>query len=171
MSFRRRAERFLTTSRGGLSLGTNLALLVIMFAVSLDAVLRYAFSAPIAGVLEGVELLLVFAVFGSVAQVQADRGHIAISALTELLGRRSQAAVKIIVSLLGLGLFGVMTWATGAMAWRSWRMGEYSDGLIAFPIYPSRIMVALGCLFLSLQLLSELASAIEEFADRSGKPA
>ncbi len=56
MSWRQRAERILTTSRGALGLGTNVALLVIMFAVSLDAVLRYALSQPIAGVLEGVEL-------------------------------------------------------------------------------------------------------------------
>ena len=149
-----------------MSLGTNVALLVIMFAVSLDAVLRYAFSRPIAGVLEGVELLLVFAVFASVARTQAEGGHIAISVLTERLGDRSRAIVKIVTSLLALGLFGAMTWATAARAWRSAGMWEYSEGLIAFPIYPSRIMVALGCLFLCLQLLGELTAALKQLSAR-----
>ncbi len=168
MSWRRAAERILTTSRGALSLGTYLALLVIMVAISLDAVLRYAFSAPIAGVLESVELLLIFVVFGSVAQTQADGGHIAIRVLIERFGDRGRAVVKIITSVLALGLFGVMTWATAARAWRSLGMWEYSEGLIEFPIYPSRIMVALGCLFLCLQLAWELTVAIREL--RGGEP-
>ncbi len=160
MNWRQRSESVLTTSRSVLGLGTNVALLVIMLAVSSDAVLRYAFNQPITGVLEGVELLLVFAVFASLARTQAEGGHIAIGVLAERLGQRNQAALRVVTRLLGLSLFATMTWASGGMAWRSWQMGEFSAGIIAFPIYPSRIMVTLGCFLLCLQLLHELAEAL-----------
>lgn len=148
-------------------MGGNLALLVIMFGVSADAILRYAVNKPMTGTLEGVELLLVFAVFLSLAQTQAERGHIAVGIVTERLSGKPRAVVDAITSLLGLSLFSAVTWATGALALRSWQMGEYSAGLIAFPIYPSRFLVALGSLFLSLQLLLELARAVAALCGRS----
>jgi TRAP-type mannitol/chloroaromatic compound transport system permease small subunit len=143
-----------------LGMGANLALLLIMFGVSADAILRYALDRPITGTLEGVELLLVFAVFLSLARTQAERGHIAVDIITERLSGRPRAALEALTALLGLVLFGAVTWATGGMALRSWQMGEYSAGLIAFPIYPSRILVALGSLLLSLQLLLEFIRAV-----------
>lgn len=130
-----------------------------MLGVSVDAILRHVIGRPIAGMLEGMELLLVFAVFANLAQTQADGGNISIGVLTERLGGRSLALVQFVTSLLALGLFGAMTWATGEIAWRSWAMGEYSAGLIAFPIYPSRFIITLGCFFLCLQLLQTLVAA------------
>lgn len=139
-----------------------------MLGVSVDAILRYVIGRPIAGMLEGVELLLVFAVFANLAQTQAEGGNITIGVLTERLSGRSLALVQFVMSLLALGLFGTMTWATGQMAWRSWTMGEYSAGLIAFPIYPSRFIVAFGCFFLCLQLLQALARASRQLFDCIG---
>ncbi len=143
-----------------LGMVANLALLLIMFGVSADAILRYALNRPITGTLEGAELLLVFAVFLSLARTQAERGHIAVDIISGRLTGRLRAGLEALTALLGLVLFGAVTWATGGMALRSWQMGEYSAGLIAFPIYPSRILVALGSLLLSLQLLLEFTRAI-----------
>lgn len=151
-----------------LGMGGNLALLLIMFGVSADAILRYALNRPITGTLEGVELLLVFAVFLSLARTQAERGHIAVGILTERLTGRPRAALEALTALLGLLLFGAVSWATGAMALRSWRMGEYSAGLIAFPIYPSRTLVTLGSLLLCLQLLLEFGRALAALLGGAG---
>jgi TRAP-type C4-dicarboxylate transport system permease small subunit len=152
-------------------------MLLIMFGVSADAILRYTLNRPITGTLEGTELLLVFAVFLRLARTQAERGHVAVDILTQKLTGRSRAAIETLTAFLGFVLFGAVTWATGAMALRSWRMGEYSAGLIAFPIYPSRTLVALGSLFLCLQLLLELGRAAtalgggEGSAGRTDEPA
>ncbi len=154
-----------------LGMVANLALLLIMFGVSADAILRYALNRPITGTLEGVELLLVFAVFLSLARTQAERGHIAVNIISERLAGRPRAALEALTALLGLVLFGAVTWATGGMALRSWQMGEYSAGLIAFPIYPSRILVALGSLLLSLQLLLEFTRAIVSLNRGAATPA
>lgn len=159
-----RLDAALATCWRVLGMGGNLALLLIMFGVSADALLRYALNRPITGTLEGVELLLVFAVFLGLARTQAERGHIAVGILTERLSGRPRAALEALTALLGLLLFGAVTWATGAMALRSWRMGEYSAGLIAFPIYPSRALVTLGSLLLSVQLLLELLGALATLA-------
>ena len=158
------------------ALGTvgNVAMFVIMFGVSADAILRYTLNSPITGMLEGVELLLVFAVFLCLARTQAVRGHIAVDILTQNLTGRWRATIDILSAFLGFVLFSVVTWASSAMALRSWKMEEYSAGLIAFPIYPSRTLVALGCFFLSLQLLLELCRAVMalgEGADSAGRMA
>ncbi len=160
MNWFQRFDRVLTVCWDVFGFWTNIALLAIMVLVSCDAVLRYAFNSPVAGVLEGVELLLVFAVFASLAKTQADCGHISIGVLTERLGERARAGLRVVTALLAFALFSTMTWATGGLAWRSWQSGEYSAGLIAFPIYPTRIMVTVGCFLLCLQLVSELLTAI-----------
>ena len=96
-----------------LGMGANLALLLIMFGVSADAILRYALDRPITGTLEGVELLLVFAVFLSLARTQAERGHIAVDIITERLSGRPRAALEALTALLGLVLFGAVTFHVG----------------------------------------------------------
>jgi len=160
------AEARLETCWRALGMGGNMALFLIMFGVSADALLRYTLNRPITGTLEGVELLLVFAVFLSLARTQAERGHIAVGLLSERLAGKPRAALKALTAFLGLLLFGAVTWATGAMAFRSWKMGEYSAGLIAFPIYPSRLLVSMGSLLLFLQLLLELGRAMTELTGR-----
>ena len=162
MAWLERIEGILARGWQALGLGANVALLLIMLGVSADAVLRYTLNRPVAGTLEGVELLLVFAVFAGLARTQAERGHIAIGLLTDHLAGRPRAALAAVASILALVLFAAVTWVTGAMAARSWQMGEYSPGLIAFPLYPSRVLVALGTFFLCLQLLVELARALAE---------
>jgi len=169
-SFLDRAEVGLGACWRGLGMGGSLALLLIMFGVSADAILRYALNRPITGTLEGVELLLVFAVFLSLARTQAERGHIAVGIITERLAGRPRAALDVLTALLGLLLFGAVTWATAGMALRSWQMGEYAAGLIAFPIYPSRILVALGSLLLCLQLLLELGRALTVLCGAARRP-
>lgn len=160
-------ERVLARSRRLLALGSNLALLAIMAGVGIDTLLRHFANRPVTGMLEGVELLLVFAVFAGLAQTQAEGGHITIDAFTERLHGRARAFMRAFTALLALLLFSAMTWATGAYAWRSWQMNEYSAGLIAFPIYPSRFVVAFGCFFLCLQLLQTLLEALRRVFSRS----
>ncbi|MBK6787410.1 MAG: TRAP transporter small permease subunit [Betaproteobacteria bacterium] len=149
-----------------LGIAANLALLAIMFGVSADAVLRYAFNRPVAGTLEGVELLLVFAVFLSLAATQAARGHVAVDIVAGRLRGKPRAALQAFTAALGVLLFAVVSWATGDMAIRSWQMGESAAGLIPFPIYPSRTLVALGSLLLAIELLCEFARALVSLCGR-----
>lgn len=149
-----------------LGLAANLALLSIMFGVSLDAILRYLLNRPIAGMLEGVELLLVFSVFLSLAGTQAAKGHIAVDIVLDRLQGSKRAALEAFIAALGVLLFAAATWATAGMALRSVQIEEYSAGLIAFPIYPAKILVALGCLLLTVQLCHEFACAIASLAVR-----
>lgn len=151
----------------GVGLLANLALLLIVFGVSFDAILRYLFNRPITGMLEGVELLLVFSVFLSLAGTQAAKGHIAVDIVLDRLHGRPRAVLEAFIAALGILLFAAITWASVGMAVRSVRMGEYSAGLIAFPIYPAKILVALGCLLLTLQLCHECLSALAALSGRN----
>lgn len=159
-----RAARTLGAVRRALALASRLALLAIMFGVSLDALLRYVTGSPVAGMLEGVELLLVIVVFANLAQTQADGGNIAVTALTERVRGRWADCVRLVVSSLALALAAAMTWASAGLAWRSWQMREFSAGLVSFPIYPSRIVISLGLLILSLHFLGTLAAAVVRLA-------
>ncbi len=165
-----RIGRALVWGRHALSQTSNLALLAIMAGVNFDVVLRYAGGRPVAGMLEGVELLLVFVVFANLAQTQADGGNIAVTVLTRRLKGRGLALLQVVNAALTLVLFAAMTFATAELARRSWQMGEFSAGLVAFPIYPSRIIVSLGCLFLSLHLLGALIEALGRLPRRPEPP-
>jgi TRAP-type C4-dicarboxylate transport system permease small subunit len=168
MAWLERIEALLARGWQVLGVGANVALLAIMLGVSADAVLRYTLNRPLTGTLEGVELLLVFAVYAGLARTQAERGHIAVGLLTDHLTGRPRAALAAVAAALGLTLFLAVAWTTGGMALRSWQMAEYSPGLIAFPLYPSRVLVAFGTLFLCLQLLVELTRALADLARPPG---
>ena len=71
-----------------------------MLGVSVDAILRHVIGRPIAGMLEGMELLLVFAVFANLAQTQADGGNISIGVLARIAPQLNIFAIGFPVTII-----------------------------------------------------------------------
>src|SRR3546814_16135249 len=57
---------------------------------------------------------------------------------------RAKAALDILADLCGLLFFGLLLWQGINEAQFSLQIGESTDGLIRFPLYPARITLALG---------------------------
>lgn len=121
----------------------SLAVLAMMLIGAAD-VIATLFGFPIPGALELMEMLMVLVVFLALPQVEARRQHIAIDLVLERLPSVVRQVLALVANALGLLFFAAMAWQAWKLFWSSWSVREYASGLVAFPIYPTKALFALG---------------------------
>lgn len=137
---------------------SGLAIVAMVLAGGLDVISGLVLSQPIPGAYEATETLMVFTVFLALGYLHQDRAYIAVDILYLRMGPRGQRAVDLLTLVLMTGYFAVIAWRGWAVALRSWSYGEYSVGLIAFPLYPARFALALGATLAVVCCLADLAA-------------
>lgn len=142
-----------------LQLGTlsGFATLAIMVAVTLDVCGRFFFNAPIPGANEFSELLLVAMIFLGLAAAQQQRQHFAIEIAIQHLPPSIKRWFVLGGWLVSLAIVGLLAWLSAKQAWASMLRDEASYGMIAFPIWPARIVLAFGLALLALQFAIDIA--------------
>src|SRR5512135_3433407 len=93
----------------------------VMFLMVADVFCRYLLNRPILGSFEITEFMMIVLVFFSIAFAQIKKAHISVDVLVLKLSRRTQQIFQAIGSLLGLGLFSLMTWQIVLHAFRVYR--------------------------------------------------
>lgn len=138
-------------------------LLFIMFPlVTIDVIARAAFSKPIPGTYEIVQVLLVGVVFLALSAVQTQRRHVKVDMLISHLPPKVQAVSGVLGDIAGAVFFGLIVWRTGLWTWESWEAGEKVVGLISFPLYPVKGLLVLGTFLACLKFLFD---SIEGFGN------
>lgn len=130
--------------------------LLLMALLGAGDVVGTAFGRPVAGAYELIETLLVGAIFLAIAAAQQNRAHISVDLVRSRLGIRGRAALAVL-SVIGSGAFFALVAHYGWSAFgRSWASGEFRQGLLAFPVWPARLVLALGASLMVLQCLRDL---------------
>ncbi|MFH2133172.1 MAG: TRAP transporter small permease [bacterium] len=154
-----------------ISAGTSAVIVfVMMFPITLDVILRYVFNKPLHGTYQLAEFMMVGAVYLSIAYVQAHREHIKLEVATNRLSPRMQMLLDIIGHWVGIGIFAIITWQAGKAAWETWRIGDYTMGIVEWPLWPAKTAVAFGCGLLVLQLLADSIHDTARLVGLSGDP-
>jgi TRAP-type C4-dicarboxylate transport system permease small subunit len=136
--------------------------LILMVLVIADILGRYLFNSPVPMTYEVGSFLMVFVVFLGLAYTQRMGAHIRVEFLTLRLSPRVRAILDIAASVLGLLLYGIVTYQSFIWAWDSWQVGDYVAGLINIPRWPSQFVVPLGAALLCLQFLADVAQRVAE---------
>jgi TRAP-type C4-dicarboxylate transport system permease small subunit len=130
------------------------ALVIMMLAVTADAVMRYTFNAPIHGTQDLVaRYLMVAAYFGILSGAYAGGAQIRIDFLLGTLRPSLQHAIEAVGCLATSILFGLIAWLAGSRAWTSFVRGEVIPGSIPWPIWLTYALVAGGSALLVLRLV------------------
>jgi len=132
------------------------AILSMTVLGGLDIITTALFNQPIPGVYELTEMLMVVTVFLALGYLHQERAYIAVDAAYEHFNPRMQRLADYVSLLLVLGMFALIAWRAWDMALRSWAIGEYSVGLIQFPIYPSKFAFAIGSTLLIISCVVDL---------------
>lgn len=137
----------------------GIALVSAMLLVSADALLRYAFSAPLAFQLHVSEFyLLPASMMMAMAWGYRNGGTIQIMLLLASLPETLAG----IVTRLGLALatvyMGYLTWRASITFWRAWEKSEVVMGVLDWPVSLSWIWVFLGCALLTVRLFLDAIS-------------
>jgi TRAP-type C4-dicarboxylate transport system permease small subunit len=141
-------------------------LVILMFLGAADVLGRYFFNRPIKGAYEVSEILLAAIVFFGLAYALAVGGHVRVDTLVSLLRPRTQATAGIIISFLSFIIFVLIGWQGAELAIKSWKYHRLIDVLF-IPIWPFQLLVPLGALAVSLELIIQMLHFIMEMRKES----
>jgi len=133
--------------------------MVMMFLVTTGVFLRYVFGRPLKNVYEIVEVMLVIVVCFGVAHTAISKGLVSVEVLVERFPPRAQALMGMVNSLLGLGLFSLITWKSAEQAITYWTEGS-TTYVSNVPLFPFVLVVVFGSGLLSLVLLTQFLESM-----------
>jgi len=139
-----------------LGIVSGFATLIITIIVVLDVAGRSLFNAPLHMSTELSELLLVVLVFLGLAAAQQNRQNYAIDIGTRALPQGLQVAIEHLGYLFSLVLVAVLAWLSTKQAISAFERGEAGFGIIPFPIWPARFILAIGLWLLALQFVCDI---------------
>jgi TRAP-type C4-dicarboxylate transport system, small permease component len=139
------------------------SLVVLMMATVVDVLVRWVSRASLPGMLEVAETALVVAAFFGVAWTSVQGGHVAVSIVTDRLSPMAGRVVDICVWVFSAGLLGWMTYANLARATLSTSLKETRFGLVQWPVWPMRWVIAIG---LALWLIVAIANVARTLRGR-----
>ena len=139
-----------------LGIVSGFATLVVTLVVVADVAGRSLISQPLEMATEISEFLMVVLVFLGLAAAQQNRQNYAIDVAARHLPLRLQLLLEHLGYLFSLVLVAVLAWLSTKQAISAFQRGETGFGIIAFPIWPARFVLALGFWLLALQFVCDL---------------
>lgn len=150
------ADRMLSAIEDGIVVIAGLIVIALMLVVTADVIMRSLFNTPLPNSYEYMELGMVFIVYLGAAQVQREKGHIAIDAVVKKLPPRGRALAEMFGCLVGLVLMLAIGWWGAQAAWNSYVTSEYIGSVARLPVLPARLALLFGVAVLSLRLLIDI---------------
>ncbi|MGI9478141.1 MAG: TRAP transporter small permease subunit [Hyphomicrobiaceae bacterium] len=134
----------------------GVGLMASMFLGVGDVVGTQILKQPLPGARELTESTMVLIVFGALTYAQIQRSHIRVELLYTRMSPRVQAMMDVATDLAAITFFGLLFWQAINEVKISLEIGESTVGLIRFPLYPARIILAAGAGLLIVRLVLDL---------------
>jgi len=131
------------------------ACLGAMMLLTCADVIGRAVARPILGAIEVAGFLATLTLAFSLPDTHRARGHVGVEILTMRLGPRGRAVMEAFTGLLGLGLFGVITWRCFDYGAQMQAAGEVSMTL-QFPVHYIIYFIAASFGVLTLVQLADV---------------
>jgi TRAP-type transport system small permease protein len=131
------------------------ALFFMVLLTTTDVVGRYLFNAPITGVFEITEFLVLMVIFSFIGYTQSQKNHIAVDLVFNLFPKKAQHYIELINHLVCLLLMGLIVWMGLITAMDLKEAMEKSPNL-AIPTYPFAYFMVAGCVLLCIEYVRSL---------------
>jgi len=154
-----------TLSRLG-ALLSGVALLLMMLIGAADVIFSKLFNFPIPGSFEATEALMVVSAFMAIGFNQYKRGHIAVTLLTSRMTRTPAGIFRLISHFMTFVFFFLLAWQGWIFGLHSLKVLEYESGLFSFPVYPAKLLAALGMSLAALQCVADFVRKLRELAGK-----
>ena len=144
---------------------TCVALFALMLLVFCDAVMRYAFNAPLELTWDIVTMYLMSTgLLLCLSDTMRRGGHITVDLFAHWLPRRAYHLTIGVSLLLTVGVTALIAREIAILTWESWSQNELTVGIYAWPLWPSKGIVAFSFALLTLRLvhvgLSQLVAGL-----------
>ncbi len=148
----------------------GVGLMASMFLGVGDVVGTQVLQQPLPGARELTESTMVLIVFGALTYAQIQRSHIRVELIYTRMGPRTQAAMDVATDVAAIVFFGLLFWQAVNEVKISLEIGESTVGLIRFPLYPARIILAAGTGLLILRLVRDMVVDLRRVATGEALP-
>ena len=129
------------------------ALSIMVAIIVINVIGRYLFNRPFMGTVEIVQLLLVITVFFSVAHTEVRKSHIRFNEAVNRFPRGAQTIVDSVMYIASAAYFFLMAWREVVLADSYMRPAFSHTDVLAIPIFPLCLIIAIGALLLGLEML------------------
>jgi TRAP-type C4-dicarboxylate transport system permease small subunit len=129
---------------------------LITLIICIDVGSRGLLNRSVQGASDLAILLLVALIFLGFAGAEAKGENFAVTLLVRKLAPRPRRVLDAITTSCAVAAVGLLAWFSWTRAIDSVRSGEQSYGVIAFPVWPSKLVIAFGLSMLLLQLIARV---------------
>ena len=143
-----------TWSVYALAVVAGLGVLTMMVTTCLDVVLRL-FRMPLTGAFDIVKLAGVVAIACALPYTTAVKGHVAIEFFFLKLSRPGRVVLDTVVRLLGMALFGLLSWQSVQYGASLRRSGQVTLTL-QLPVFWAPYVIAFSCAVVVLVILHNM---------------
>ncbi len=133
----------------------GISIIVIMTIVCINVIGRGVLGVPIKGAVDIMSQMGVLVIACAIGYTQAVKGHIRITILLDRLPKPISLLLSTLMDIIGVILFGIISWQSILFTIDAWRIGELSE-VLRLPVMPFAAVVSVGCLSLTLVLLTDL---------------
>jgi tripartite ATP-independent transporter DctM subunit len=137
----------------------NIGAAVIMLMVSLtlaDVIARYVFNSPITGAKEITEVLLITAVFFTIAHTHNKKGHVSVDVVTGKLGSKSSVIIDFTTSILATAMFSIVIIRLSILNQGQIATGAFVADAFHILAAPFSAIMIFGCIMMTLLLIRDL---------------
>lgn len=139
----------------------SIALIIMMFLTSTDAISRHFFSHAIPGVLEFVEeYSMIPLIFLPLSYVYMKGGHVKVELFERFFSESQKEFLEIFNALISFVFFALLTVATYPTVIQAIQINEVSNSVLAYPLAPSYAMVTFGSLLICIRTAQVLIKLI-----------
>lgn len=139
--------------------GGSVSIAVIGTVTCADVIGRFVFGAPVYGAVEVSIIGMAFIVFFPLALGEREGGNIRVDFLLLKARGKLRDTWEAIISIISFIFYSFWSWRLLLDAYSSVLMKqEMMASVITFPIWPAKIAIAVGMIFLSLRCLIQFVS-------------
>ncbi|MDF3072466.1 MAG: hypothetical protein K0S54_133 [Alphaproteobacteria bacterium] len=142
----------------GVALGiAGIGMFFIAMISTADVLFYLVLGRPFSGANESVEVALAVSIAMTLAYTQYKREHIVVDVVVQNFSRVGKRISLVIELVVGLVCMFLITWRAWELALESTKMRETASSLYSFPIYPWKILFAIGLSLAMVEFVRQLA--------------
>lgn len=128
-------------------------ILIDALAITIDVLLRYAFSITYIGIFELSEFSLLWMTFLGAAYIMRNNGHVRVDAIVNLLKPKHGAIANAVGSVISMFILIVMTFYSAKLTLHDYQTNFTLSGILQPAKWFVEIIIPIGFFILFLQLL------------------
>jgi len=132
---------------------------MLMLLITLHVLGRELFNAPITGITDICEFVMIIAVYCAVAYCAVVRGHISVDLIVSRFSERGQAITDTVTGFGSLAFFSLVAWSATSHVLVSHARGD-SSLTWSIVTWPFRIVLLIGIVMLCLVLLVDFVHLV-----------